>query len=279
MAEFSLEMTGKDVDALTQAAAAIPANTRIHLTYLENESLRTRVAAARACRELGFTPVPHVSARRLASAAELEQFLGALAEVRATERLFVVGGDPITPHGPYPDALSVLKSGLLQRFGALEAGIAGYPEGHPGIAPGALWRALEDKAALLTRAGLAGTIVTQFGFDSDAVLTWVEEVRARGIHLPVRVGVPGPAGIRRLLRYAARFGVGTSAGIVRKYGFSITNLMGTAGPGRFLEDLATGWDPARHGDVRVHFYSFGGVAATVGWIANFTAEARQEAQL
>jgi hypothetical protein len=35
--------------------------------------------------------------------------------------------------------------------------------------------------------------------------------------------LPGPAGVRRLLRYAARFGVSTSAGIARKYGLSLTS--------------------------------------------------------
>ncbi|GAA3547301.1 methylenetetrahydrofolate reductase [Amycolatopsis ultiminotia] len=276
LTDFSLEMTGKDVGHLTAAAPDVPAGTRVHLTYLEHEDLATRVAAARACRELGLTPVPHVSARRLTSQADLERFLAGLAEVSAVERLFVIGGDPATPHGPYPDALSVLESGVLQRFGVREAGIAGYPEGHPGIEPDTLWQALADKAALLAGTGMASTVVTQFGFDSDAVLEWVAQVRARGIDLPVRVGVPGPAGIRRLLRYAARLGVGTSAGIVRKYGFSITNLMGTAGPDRFLRDLALRWDPARHGEVRIHFYSFGGVAATVEWIADFTTRGTQE---
>ncbi|MEF9906894.1 hypothetical protein [Streptomyces sp. P9-A2] len=56
--------------------------------------------------------------------------------------------------------------------------------------------------------------------------------------MPVRVGVPGPAGVRRLLRYAARFGIGTSVGIAKKYGLSLTNLVSTAGPDRFIHALA-----------------------------------------
>ncbi|WP_067672476.1 methylenetetrahydrofolate reductase [Nocardia miyunensis] len=278
LTDFSLEITGKDVDRLTAAAANIPLGTRVHLTYLESEDLETRVKAAGVCGALGLIPVPHVAARRLRSPGELEEFLSGLADVSAADRLFVVGGDPAVPLGPYPDALSVLKSAVPQRFGLVEAGIAGYPEGHPEIATDVLWRSLADKAALLTEAGLAGSVVTQFGFDSDAVLDWVEQVRARGIALPIRVGVPGPAGIRRLVRYATRFGVGTSAGIVRKYGFSITNLMGTAGPDRFLRDLARRWEPERHGDVRIHFYSFGGVEATVEWITDFTAGLGEEAR-
>ncbi|HKP06796.1 MAG TPA: methylenetetrahydrofolate reductase, partial [Microbacterium sp.] len=82
--DFSLEMTGKDVAALREAAHAIPPKTRINVTFLGNEDLEMRVAASQAVAELGFTPVPHISARRLRSQAELEEFLGRLQEVGAT---------------------------------------------------------------------------------------------------------------------------------------------------------------------------------------------------
>ncbi len=81
--------------------------------------------------------------------------------------------------------------------------------------------------------------------------------------------MPGPAGIRKLLRFAARFGVGTSASIARKYGLSLTNLMGTAGPDKFLRALATDYHPDRHGEVKLHFYPFGGLRATSEWLADF----------
>ena len=122
--------------------------------------------------------------------------------------------------------------------------------------------------ALETR-GLTGDVITQFGFDVDPVLDWIETARERGIAAPVRIGVPGPAGVRRLLRFATRSGVGAGASIARKYGLSLTNLVGTAGPDRFLRALATDYHPARHGEVKLHFYTFGGLRATTDWITNF----------
>lgn len=269
--DCSLEMTGKDVPKLEEARAAIPPGTRINVTYLANEDLPMRVAASRAVREWGFLPVPHISARRLRSQEQLEEFLSALQEVGATEEVFVVGGDPTTPEGPYEDSLAVIESGLLQRHGVKRVSVSGYPEGHPGITDPVLWTALEGKQAALAHQQLPGTVITQFGFDADAVLTFLAAVRARGIDMPVRVGVPGPAGVKRLMSYAARFGVGTSAGIAKKYGFSLTGLLGTAGPDRFLRALAAGHDPAVHGVVKVHFYTFGGLKATADWITEFRA--------
>jgi len=271
--DFSLEMTGKDVAKLEDARATIPPGTRINVTFLGNEDLRMRREAARAVKRLGFVPVPHISARRLTSQAELEEFLAALREDGTGDNVFVVGGDPARPQGPYEDSLDVIRSGLLQKYDVRSVGVSGYPEGHPAIADRVLWSVIEDKAAVLRAQDLPGSVITQFGFDVDPVLDWVEAVRNRGIRLPIRIGVPGPAGVRRLMSYAARFGVGTSAGIAKKYGFSLTNLMGTAGPDRFIRALAHHYDARRHGELKLHFYTFGGLGATSEWIAQFREEA------
>ena len=271
--DFSLEMTGKDIRNLDEARGNIPLGTRINVTFLGHEDLAVRTEAARAVKDYGFTPVPHISARRIGSEGELEQFLAALHAAGASESLFVVAGDPPEPLGPYPDALSLIRSGKLEQFEVKAVSVAGYPEGHPQIPGDTLRAALENKARALGDQGLGDSIITQFGFDAAAALSWVQQIRQQGIALPVRIGVAGPAGVRRLLSYASRFGVSTSAGIARKYGLSLTNLVGTAGPDRFIRELAGGYDRGRHGDVKLHFYTFGGLRATSEWISEFHGEA------
>ena len=73
--------------------------------------------------------------------------------------------------------------------------------------------------------------------------------------------------------------------IVKKYGFSLTNLMGTAGPDKFVTDLSRsarrhdagrGDDAARDATatgrrVKLHFYTFGGLLATSEWARDFAA--------
>ncbi|MEU4262899.1 methylenetetrahydrofolate reductase [Streptomyces argenteolus] len=274
--DYSLEMTAKDVSQLEEARIRIPPGTRINITFLGNEDLGMRLTAARAVRRHGFTPVPHISARRLRARSELVELLAALRSDGTDGNVFVVGGDPATPHGPYDDSLTLIRTGLLQEYGVRHVGISGYPEGHPAIADPVLWSAIEDKTTALAQGGLYGDVITQFGFDADPVLTWVEAVRKRGIDTPVRIGVPGPAGIKRLMTYAARFGVGTSTSIAKKYGFSITNLMGTAGPDRFLRALAERYDARRHGVLKLHFYTFGGLGATSQWLSDFRSEEERD---
>lgn len=270
--DFSLEMTGKDVPGLAEARDLIPPGSRVNITFLGNEDPETRVRAALACREAGFLPVPHISARRLASQQALEEFLQALQLIGAVEDVFIVGGDPSSPQGPYRDSLAVIESGILQSHGVRRVGITGYPDGHPQIADADLWQALRDKQGALAAHGLAGDLITQFGFDVDPVLAWAERIRQLDVDSTIRIGVPGPVGVKRLMAYASRFGVGTSASIARKYGFSITNLLGTAGPDRFLRELADRWRADVHGELKIHFYTFGGLRATSQWVAKFREE-------
>lgn len=267
--DFSLEMTGKDIPALEEAKDSIPQGTRINVTFLGNEDLGMRVDASRAVLDNGFTPVPHISARRLSSQRELEEFLDALATRASVENVFVVGGDPATSMGPYEDSLAVIRTGILQKYGVRHISISGYPEGHPDIDDATLWSALLDKSAALREQELEASVITQFGFDTTPVLSWLKDVRGRGVDAPVRIGVPGPAGIKRLLSYAKRFGVSSSAGIVQKYGFSLTNLLGTAGPDKFVRDLAAGCESEHIDSVLLHFYTFGGMKATAEWIRDF----------
>ena len=225
-----------------------------------------RVDAAAAVKRLGFTPVPHISARRIKSQEMLEEFLAALRDVDATENVFAVGGDPAVPMGPYEDSLAVIESGLLQQYGVRHVSIGGYPYGHPDIPADVLWSAPGEEGGGAVQAGVPGTVITQVDFDVDRVLSWVAEVREHGVELPIRVGVPGPASVKLLLGFASRLGISTSATIAKKYGLSVTNLLGKAGPENFIRDLQAGLDPGKHGVVKLHFYTFGGFKTTAEWI-------------
>jgi methylenetetrahydrofolate reductase (NADPH) len=267
---YSIEMTAKDGEALRAAKDLIPQGTAVSITFLAGETAPARVAAAKLARSYGFHPRPHISARRISSQHELESFLADLAEQAQIDRAFVVAGDLATPAGPYFDALAVIRSGLLAKYGVRNVGISGYPEGHPDFPAEKLWQALRDKHQALTDLGHSYDIVTQFGFDEKPVLDWLARLRDLGITAPVRVGVSGPASVKTLLRYAARCGVGASASVMAKYGVSILNLLNTAGPDALIADFAGSIDPAKHGEVRLHFYPFGGLAKTAQWVRTFS---------
>lgn len=267
---YSLEMTAKDIEALRAAAPAIAPDTPIAITFLPGETMDARIAAAVEVRSLGFEPMPHLSARRIGSHEELKAMVERSTAEAGVKRVFLVAGDPPVPVGPFADTISLLRTGLFERHGITAVGIAGHPDGHPQMTGDALWETLAEKRREIDERGMASLIVTQFGFDADPFLSWLRDLRQRGIDVPVRIGVPGPTGIKTLLRYAAHCGVGASASVMAKYGVSLTKLFGTAGPDALVDALARGLRP-EHGAVRLHFYPFGGLSRTVEWIAAYSA--------
>jgi methylenetetrahydrofolate reductase (NADPH) len=262
---YSLEMTAKELDGLREAAPLIRPNTQIAVTFLPGEEMDQRVEAAVLVRELGFEPIVHLSARRLQSEEQLDTYLRDISTRAGVKRVFVIAGDPPEPEGPYENSLQIIETGLLEKHGIEIVGVGGHPEGHPNNTKAELWDWMDRKLAAVRAHGMVPLVVTQFAFDDDAIIDWIGEMRERGIDVPVRLGVPGPAGIKRLLGFAKRCGVGASASVMKKYGVSITNLIGSAGPDKLVNSLEKGLTE-KHGRVRLHFYPFGALKASAEWI-------------
>ncbi len=265
MRGFSLEATrlgAADLDALI---AAVPERTPVYLTAVSGRPYAELVESASLLRSAGFEPVPHLAVRDLDGVDALDDVLARLEAGALVSRILVVAGDRDRPAGPFSSAIDVIESGLLQRRGVTEVGVAGYPQGHPRISADALDRALAAKIEAAEQTGLAVHIVTQFGFDAGAILSWLIRLRDLGIEHPVRVGMAGPTNLSTLLRYAQRCGVRASAqGLTRQAGL-IKHLLGTSAPDDIIRPLAEACAGGRLGQVAPHFYSFGGPAATGRW--------------
>jgi len=268
---FSLEITAKDVDSMREAAPRLPQDTPIAVTFLPGETLQARVAAAREVRALGFEPMPHFSARRLESEDEFKSMLEQMAGEPDVKRCFAIAGDPPKPEGPFSQTSDLIETGLFEAYGITAIGIAGHPQGHPNMTAEECFAVLEKKCAMIHGRGMKPLIVTQFGFDPEAFMQWLVALRGRGIDAPVRIGVPGPANIKSLLRFAARCGVEASASVMSKYGISLGKLIGVAGPDKIVDAFASGLNMEHH-PVRLHFYPFGGLARTVDWLEKYNAE-------
>ncbi len=268
---YSLEMTAKEIEGIKEAAPLIRPNTQVAVTFLPGETLEQRIDAAVLVRELGFEPIVHLSARRIESEEQLDWYLGEITSKAAVKRVFIIAGDPPEPEGPYSDSLQIIETGLLEKHGIEIVGVGGHPEGHPNNTPAELWDWMERKIAAVRAHGMTPLVVTQFAFDDDAIVEWLAEMRKRNIDVPVRLGVPGPAGIKRLLGFAKRCGVGASASVMKKYGISLTNLIGSAGPDKLVDSLDKKLGE-EHGRVRLHFYPFGALTASAEWINTYHAK-------
>jgi methylenetetrahydrofolate reductase (NADPH) len=272
VASGSLEMGAHRPQDAAAIAALLPAGTPVFVNHLPRHSLEDSLASIAAARDAGLEPVPHIAARRIASRAELEDFLRR-AGVR---KALVLGGDEAAPRGPFADGAALLRAGLLETHGVREVGLPGYPEGHPRIPAEELARDLAEKLGLAAAHGLAAYLVTQFCFAPGRVLEYCAALARRHPRLPVYVGVPGPTSPAALLRFAQRCGVSASLRALQAQGLNAVRLVTHTDPGEQLAPLARYCAAHASGCnvVGVHLFSFGGVTAAAGWMNRVLASGK-----
>ena len=264
-AGFSIEAIPSAVTSGGETLA-LPAGTQVYVPAIPGTDFAEAVAACRLLSQAGLTAVPHLSARAVRGRDDLrgrlEAFRGAGARA-----LLLIAGDVKNQAGPYASTLDILETGLLAEFGFDRIGVAGHPEGLPPAAPGEAARALAVKAAYARETGCEMWIVTQFAFAAEPITAWMRALRASGIDLPVRVGVAGPAGLRKLIAYAVRCGVGNSIRVLTDRPISAGKLLGRWSPDSLLADLArhNAHYPAE-AIAAIHIYPFGGVGKAWGWV-------------
>jgi methylenetetrahydrofolate reductase (NADPH) len=262
---FSLEATRPSPEEVAALAAVVPAGTRVYVSAVPTRPVIEAIEAAARLRKAGFEPVPHLAVRNFATAHELDDFLARMSGEAGARCALVIAGDRDQPAGAFRSAIEVIDGGSLQRHGVEGIGIAGYPDGHPRISQQDLDRALADKIHAAETTGMAVHIVTQFGFDADAVLSWIRRLRDFGVEHPVRVGLAGPTNLATLLRYAKRCGVRASAqGLARQAGL-VRQLFAMSAPDALVRVLAEARTNRHLGEIAPHFFSFGGLARTGRW--------------
>lgn len=262
---FSLEVSSRSARDLDACLTHLEKGSDVYINFIAGDDLGAKVRCAAALRGSGFHPVPHIGARHLMSAAQLDDLLARLAGEAGVERALLIGGDAAAPAGPFGSSLAVLASGLLAKNGFRAAGFAGYPEGHPQIAESALKSALAEKLALAAQQGIAPFIVTQFCFDAAAVSAWLSALRGDGIAAPVRIGLAGPANVATLVRFAIRCGVTNSIRALTGRADRFLRLVSDNAPDALVRGVAEIGSAEAAGLAGLHFFPFGGVAKTARW--------------
>lgn len=268
--QASLEITPKQIEKLSLLKDKLTPGARVFIALIDPADVAAQIEAVRQLKAAGFDPVPHVPARFVRDENDLRTRVKALAEAGSTTMLVLGGGAP-QPIGVYDAAIQLLQTGVFQANGVKRLGIAGHPEGNPDITKihgdAMLLKALTEKQAYLKANGIDGFIATQFLFEADPVADWARNLKANGIDLPIYVGVPGPATIKTLVKYAAMCGVGNSARFIRKQALNITKLLTVNTPDDFVAGLAR----LHYGkpDLNIagaHLYPFGGFDKLFDWL-------------
>jgi methylenetetrahydrofolate reductase (NADPH) len=250
------------VRGIEQKVASLPYGAIVTVTASPSLGLDRTLDVSVALAARGFRVVPHFAARMVTGRGHLERLVQRLEGTEIRE-VFVVGGDADPPAGDYADAGDLLEelAGIAHPFARV--GIGGYPEGHP-LVPNE--RLLE---ALLRKQPFASHLVTQLCFDAGVLATWVADIRATGVDLPVIVGLPGVVERRKLAEISLRTGVGSSLRYLRKHGRQIVTLARSRryDPTPLAEAVAGHAADATLGIRGVHLFTFNQVEQTRDWVA------------
>ena len=242
----------------------LPDNATIAITTSPQLGIEKTVEKTEQAAAMGYDVVPHIAARYVEDREQLEAIAGRLEQAGITD-IFVPGGDREEPAGEFESALDMLEVLADTEYSFEEVGITGYPEGHDFIDDETLAESMDQKAPYATY------IVTQLCYDPDAVLEWVEDIRARGVELPVEVGIPGVMNYQRLMQISQKVGVGDSIKFLRKttgiLGF-VKQLVGSRGtyePDELIDGLAPYVGDDEYNIRGVHIYTFNQTPDTEKW--------------
>jgi methylenetetrahydrofolate reductase (NADPH) len=208
----------------------------------------------------GYRVVPHLAARSVAGDAHLA---GIVARLKAcgVDDVFVPGGDAPHPAGPFDSALPLLERLAEMGRPFSRIGITGYPESHPKIHDDVTIQAMWDKRRY------ASYIVSNLCFDAARLGRWIQRIRARGVTLPLYVGLAGPAERTRLLRMAAVAGASESARFVTRHPGWILRFWAPGGysPDRLLDRAAALITEPGAGVAGLHLFTFNQVQQAEQW--------------
>jgi methylenetetrahydrofolate reductase (NADPH) len=239
----------------------IPSGSTVAVTASPKKTLETTLTLSEQFATEGFHVVPHIAARQISSKEHLQELVKRLM-AGGFDEVFVIGGDATEPAGPYPSASSLLKDMATMVDHPKRIGIGCYPEGHYLISKDNLFHALQEKQEY------AHYMITQICFDALAIGTWLNDMRHRGISLPVYIGIPGVLKRQKLLEISLRLGIGTSTRFLKHNFGLVTTLLKSDmyTPDKLVAQTLKMSETPDCEIAGFHIYTFNQCQTTVQWI-------------
>jgi methylenetetrahydrofolate reductase (NADPH) len=272
MQGYSIEVMPRTLAGVEDLNAVIPLGTRVYIAHIDGTPIADMVAAASRLRKAGYTPMPHFPARIIENRATLTDWINRYqGEAGVTQGLILAGGVP-APLGDFDNAVQLLDTGAFDAAGFTRLHIAGHPEGNMDIDPKGGTQntdaALAWKQNFSNQTDAEMAIVTQFCFEAAPVITWASRLRDQGITLPIHIGVPGPAKLQTMIKFAVMCGVGPSLRVLKRRARDVSKLLTPYEPASFVADLASRLAAAPELNIpQAHLFPLGGIKTATGWAA------------
>lgn len=248
------------VEGIEEQLLRLPDGSHLGVTCSPKKGLEITLQLVEKLQGHHFHLVPHIAARQVRDRFHLQEIIQRL-EAQGVTSMFVPGGDIKKPAGDFDSSLSLLRQMAEIGHNFQHVGVAAYPEGHPDIDEQRLFSALQEKQEFATY------LVTQMCFDAGKVISWLQQMRERGIELPAWIGLPGVMDRMELFKTSLRIGVGESARFARKQTSLAGKLLRSSHfqPDELVHNLVPGIEDSALGIGGFYLFSFNQVQSTVDW--------------
>jgi methylenetetrahydrofolate reductase (NADPH) len=268
---FSIEVMPRTAEKVDSFRDILPAGTRVYIAHIDGTPIEDMVATAARLHAEGFPVMPHFPARIIKDKATLLDWVARYQGEADVKQALLLGGGVNTPAGEFDASMQLMESGAFDGFDRLH--VAGHPEGNRDIdkdgGDAIVMQALRWKQAFSERSDAQMAIATQFCFEADPVIRWVDRLAAEGIRIPVHIGIAGPAKLQTLIKFAIACGVGPSLRVLQKRAMDVTKLLLPYEPTDVVAALAA--HKAAHPDFgieSVHFFPLGGIKTNATWVTD-----------
>ena len=262
--DFSIEVTPRAVAKIENLSELIPPETLVYIAHIEGTPIDEMVKTAKKINDQGYVTMPHFPARIIKDKNTLKDWISRYQNEANVNNALLLGGGVKKPYGDYDSSIQLIESELFDIAGFNKLYFAGHPEGNKDIDPDGstnnIDEALSWKNDFRNRTDADMAITTQFCFDSKTVINWANDIKNKGIDIPIHIGIAGPAKLQTLLRYSIECGVGASIKILQKRALDLTKLLLPYKPTNILSELAEyKFNNPDFNIKKVHFFPLGGV--------------------
>ena len=272
---YSIEVTPRAASKIENFSEVLPRNTRVYIAHIEGTPIEEMVKTAKKIRSDGFSPMPHFPARIIKDKNTLSEWLKRYAGEADVDEGLVIAGGSNKPYGDFDSSIQLIETELFDKSNFKRLHVAGHPEGNKDIDPNGandnVNEALSWKNQFSQRTDTKIAVATQFCFESESVIAWVDNLKEMGIDLPIHIGIAGPAKLQTLLRYSIECGVGASIKVLKKRAKDITKLLLPYEPELIITELAKHKTNNPDFNIeQVHFFPLGGIKQVTKFVTKFS---------
>jgi methylenetetrahydrofolate reductase (NADPH) len=275
LVDFSIEVMPRTASKIESFNEILPQNTRVYIAHIEGVPIEEMVETAKRLSSEGFNVMPHFPARIIKDKDTLENWIQRYQDEAGIEQALLLAGGVSRPYGSFETSMQLVETELFEKYNFKHLHFAGHPEGNKDIdhdnSTKNVDSALSWKQKFKERTDINLALTTQFCFEANPVIEWVDSLVKNGIDIPVHIGVAGPAKLQTLIKFSIACGVGPSLRVLQKRAKDVKKLLLPFEPNDFLETLAEHKKANPNFNItNVHFFPLGGIDVNASWIKSAT---------